>query len=256
MRLEAGLQRKGILLNEYLQLRRESSTGRGSPQASASLPRYLLIVNPGAEPSAGLPDDPARVRPNDPARRAASRHFAYTYAERDALLQSLEQEKGTPLVLPTRTTCSTKKETADIYQHDLRRKPSRGSSRIRHCIFREGVPSERPMADGRRTRSRRSDSSSTQRHQVPVHDLCEVLEKVKENVKGGLDVKRFKGLGEMNPEELFSTTMDPAKRTLLKVTLKEVYKADEYFTILMGTNVESRRKFIQHHAREVKNLDI
>jgi len=60
----------------------------------------------------------------------------------------------------------------------------------------------------------------------------------------------------MNPDELFSTTMNPETRTLLRVTLKEVYKADEYFTILMGTNVESRRKFIQHHALDVKNLDI
>jgi DNA gyrase subunit B len=63
-------------------------------------------------------------------------------------------------------------------------------------------------------------------------------------------------LGEMNPEELFKTTMDPQTRTLLKVTLKDAYKADEYFSILMGTNVESRRKFIQHHALDVKNLDV
>ena len=92
--------------------------------------------------------------------------------------------------------------------------------------------------------------------ETPVYDLWGVLETIKEKVKGGVDLTRFKGLGEMNPEELFSTTMDPAKRTLLKVTLKDAYKADEYFAILMGTNVESRRKFIQHHALDVKNLDI
>ena len=72
----------------------------------------------------------------------------------------------------------------------------------------------------------------------------------------GISIQRYKGLGEMNPEELFKTTMNPETRTLLKVTLKDQSKADERFSILMGTNVESRRKFIQHHALDVKNLDI
>jgi len=71
-----------------------------------------------------------------------------------------------------------------------------------------------------------------------------------------MDVQRFKGLGEMNPDQLFKTTMDPKSRTLLQVGMRDAYKADEYFSILMGTDVESRRKFIQDHALEVKNLDV
>ncbi|RKY42163.1 MAG: DNA topoisomerase (ATP-hydrolyzing) subunit B [Candidatus Makaraimicrobium thalassicum] len=89
-----------------------------------------------------------------------------------------------------------------------------------------------------------------------IFSLHEFLREVLKEGEKGMLIQRYKGLGEMNPEQLWTTTMDPEKRTLLKVTIEDAVEADEMFTILMGDNVGLRRNFIMKHAREVKNLDI
>jgi DNA gyrase subunit B len=89
-----------------------------------------------------------------------------------------------------------------------------------------------------------------------VYNDAEKDRKMEEIGNQGVNVQRFKGLGEMNPEQLWETTMNPDTRTLVKVMLENAIEADEIFTILMGDKVEPRREFIEKHAREVKNLDI
>jgi DNA gyrase subunit B len=91
---------------------------------------------------------------------------------------------------------------------------------------------------------------------VPVVNLGRVVQAILEVGKHGMDIKRFKGLGEMDAEQLWETTMNPANRMLLRVTWDAASDAELLFSILMGEEVEPRRKYIETHALEVKNLDV
>ena len=88
------------------------------------------------------------------------------------------------------------------------------------------------------------------------YTLKELIEFFRVNGRKDLEIQRYKGLGEMNPDQLWETTMDPARRTLIKISLADAVAAEHMFTMLMGEEVPPRRTFIEQHALAVKNLDI
>ncbi|HEY1600122.1 MAG TPA: DNA gyrase subunit B [Pirellulales bacterium] len=112
------------------------------------------------------------------------------------------------------------------------------------------IPQERTGSEESRYILRRGEN------QIGIEDLRSLLAAIRSAGERGLTITRFKGLGEMNAEELRDTTLNPANRTLLQVRMEDVSGADELFRILMGDKVEPRREFIEKHALEVRNLDV
>ena len=91
---------------------------------------------------------------------------------------------------------------------------------------------------------------------LTAHTYQQVLKLALDDAQKGLTIQRYKGLGEMNPDQLWRTTMNPETRTLVRVNSEDTVEADRIFTILMGEQVEPRRQFIEENALAVKNLDI
>ena len=112
------------------------------------------------------------------------------------------------------------------------------------------LPEDRTGSEEPRYKLRRGDN------EIGLEDLRGLLTAVRRAGEKGLSITRFKGLGEMNSEELRDTTLDPANRTLLRVTMTDAAAADDLFRVLMGEKVEPRREFIEKHALDVKNLDV
>jgi DNA gyrase subunit B len=91
---------------------------------------------------------------------------------------------------------------------------------------------------------------------IDVAGVAQILPAIRRLGQKGMEIQRFKGLGEMNAEQLWETTMDPARRTMKRVLIEDAAEAEHIFSVLMGPAVEPRREFLETHALEVRNLDV
>jgi DNA gyrase subunit B len=123
------------------------------------------------------------------------------------------------------------------------------------CYFEADLPTAEGKK-GEKSKKQKARFELSNEEEFEFFALREVLEHVKAVARKGMNIQRYKGLGEMNPQQLWDTTMDPEHRTILKVVMEDAVEADEIFTILMGDQVDPRRDFIEKNAHLVRNLDI
>jgi len=167
--------------------------------------------------------------------------FAYTDSELSGLLGNEAENKA---------------DFAEIYEaKDIEGMAQRLEKLGLDISTYEMLPEENAKP-GKEAKLKPSYRLSGAKEHFDFFSLREILHFIKTLAKKGVNIQRYKGLGEMNPEQLWSTTMDPERRTTLRVVLEDVVEADKTFTILMGDQVEPRRDFIEEHSHEVKNLDI
>jgi len=218
--LGAGVTRYGATLNEYLD-RHDRETH--------ALPRYIARIREGNKESHEfLLDDAARAR---------------FFKERGLDADLFEKTDATPASSPRRITLHEIFESTEM-------------SKILKAVASVGLdvnqfsPSEAPRYTITENPGQKSEATTELR--APL----DIVSQIRANGRKGLTIQRYKGLGEMNPKQLFETTMDPEKRRLLKVAINDAAKADSLFTLLMGDEVPPRRQFIEDNALNVQYLDV
>ena len=219
------IRRHGGDFNDYIE-RRNQGTGE--------LPRYLVKVRSGNDEAAHYFHTEEELR-----QFSDDNHDLRLFGESESDTDLIEKAKTGPSRRARHVELHESKAVADLLG-----KLSRNGLNVEHYSAQDKPLFELIEGEGEKQTTK------------PLFSIAEILDSIIDVGKQGLQIKRFKGLGEMNPSQLFETTMDPARRKLLRVDLTDAIEAEEMFTKLMGDEVEPRRQFIEDNALNVRNLDI
>ena len=230
-KLSTGIRRKGGSFEDFIQKR--------DPK-SGDLPRHMVVIREGN-------DESVRYFVSDEELGA----FASTNADLDLGVGQRPETTGE----------EAEKETKSKKEGPSRR--ARLESLFESHAIAEllGRLSKRGFAVDHYSAQEKPlfeliEGEGDKRQVKSLFSISEILSAIMEVGKRGIEIRRFKGLGEMNPQQLFETTMNPAKRKLLRIELTDAVEAEEMFTRLMGDEVEPRRQFIEDNALNVRNLDV
>ncbi|MCX5659011.1 MAG: DNA topoisomerase (ATP-hydrolyzing) subunit B [Planctomycetota bacterium] len=234
------VQRRGIVFEDFLYLRGQD------PEGKNRLPRVRLQL-PKAEGTDGGEVFFWSDAQEDEYVKAHA--VAPTDLELDAAAQGVSAAQSVRPVGPVRKELHEVKELERIFG----RLAEFGLSIEDYSLVQEESASGEKMHTRYELAVRDAKAAV---HHHPVPSLARVLPSILEAGKQGIEIKRFKGLGEMDASQLWDTTMNPENRILLRVTWDAASQAEQLFSILMGEEVEPRRRYIEEHALEVKNLDV
>jgi DNA gyrase subunit B len=178
--------------------------------------------------------------------------FVADEARLDAELDRLKEAKGGDLLVYEGPESPCRREDADVEVHALhagRELQPRLRQLVESGIALDALrPAPKPAWEVQTGESKEKPAQQS-------HSLIDAMTLIQKACEGAVDIQRYKGLGEMNPSQLFESTMDPARRSLKRVSVSDMVEADSMFTVLMGPEVEPRREFIEKHALEATNLD-
>ncbi len=227
-RLAQSIRRRGVNFTDFLAARGEKS---------GALPHYLVrVVAKGRQPEIS---------------------FAHDDKELSKMLDRLEKQG----VIADADEVASETDAEKLRAKHYELFESIEITKVLNTLERKGLPIEQyrvslTKSDDKEKEPKPLFELQEGETKIPIFAVPEILEQIKTIGRKGMTIQRYKGLGEMNPVQLWETTLDPEKRKMLKVELTDAAEAESIFSVLMGDEVEPRRRFIEENALNVRNLDV